>query len=634
MCGIAGIVGPGAGTAEDGAVLRKMLDRLAHRGPDDGHVVLREGAAIGARRLSIVDVASGRQPMEHPRDPVVVAMNGELYGHDDLRRGLEARGARFATRADTEVLLHAFALDGISCLDRLEGMYALAAWDGKTRTLVLARDRLGEKPLVWFASRGRIVFASEWRALAAHPDAPRDPDPDALALYLLHRFVPAPRTGIRGVHRLPPANALVWRDGKADVRPYWTMPIPGPERPAGCGSPREAAGTLRGLIERAVHSRLVAEVPVGIFLSGGLDSSTIAAVAARQGKVPTFTLRPSDPDFDEGDAARACSRALGTDHHEVPLDAAALDAGFEEVFDRVDDPIGDPSLVPTMLLSRAARQHVKVVLGGEGADELFGGYPTYVGARLAGLARLVPGPLRRRIVKGKASPGGHGNVRLAWLFRRWLEGAALPPLERHLAWFGAFPAAEQLALFRPETLPAIVGDALLDVGRAAAEPAAATGDPVDALLRADLLLHLPEALLAKVDRASMLSGLEARAPFLERSLVETAVGLPGRWKVRRWTTKWIMRKAVRGLVPAEVLRRRKRGFAVPVAKALGGALGDRLRERLDSSSLAREFLDPRVPLALLDAHRRGEADHARRLYPLLALLEWGERWTGARSATS
>ena len=274
MCGIAGIVGPGAGTAEDGAVLRKMLDRLAHRGPDDGHVVLREGAAIGARRLSIVDVASGRQPMEHPRDPVVVAMNGELYGHDDLRRGLEARGARFATRADTEVLLHAFALDGISCLDRLEGMYALAAWDGKTRTLVLARDRLGEKPLVWFASRGRIVFASEWRALAAHPDAPRDPDPDALALYLLHRFVPAPRTGIRGVHRLPPANALVWRDGKADVRPYWTMPIPGPERPAGCGSPREAAGTLRGLIERAVHSRLVAEVPVGTSDGSPIGSST------------------------------------------------------------------------------------------------------------------------------------------------------------------------------------------------------------------------------------------------------------------------------------------------------------------------------------------------------------------------
>ena len=284
--------------------------------------------------------------MEDPRGPTVVALNGELYGHAALRRDLEARGERFATGADTEVLLKHLVLDGTACLPRLDGMFAFAAWDGRTQTLVLARDRMGEKPLVWFAADDRLVFASELRALAAHPAAPRTLDPEAVARYLVHRFVPAPATPFVGVHRLPPAHVLVARAGRTEVRPYWTLPFPGDARPDGCATPREAAATVRAQLARAVASRRAAEVPVGVFLSGGLDSAAIAAFARRDGPVPTFTLRPTDADFDEGLAARATARALGTDHHEVPVDAAALAAGFEEVFARVDEPIGDPSPRP------------------------------------------------------------------------------------------------------------------------------------------------------------------------------------------------------------------------------------------------------------------------------------------------
>jgi len=627
MCGIAGIVGAGVGGPEDRAVLDRMLATMVHRGPDDGAALVGDGFAIGARRLAIVDLEHGRQPVANERGDVVVALNGELYDHAALRRAGEAEGVRYRTRSDTEVLLRLLESHGDGCLERLEGMYAFAAYDARRRVLLLARDRMGEKPLVWFETRGRIVFASEMRALAVHPDAPRDVDPDAIALYLQHRFVPAPRTAIRGIRRLPPGCALRFRDGRAAIEPYASLPVPGEVGLPGQATRAEAAAEVRRLLEEAVASRLEAEVPVGVFLSGGLDSSAIATLAARRQPLSTFTLRSDDAEFDEGDAARGLAAALGTAHHEVRVDDATLAAGFEHVFARVDEPIGDSSLVPTWLLSRAAREQVKVVLAGEGADELFGGYPTYLGARWARAARLVPGPLRRGLAR-LAGGGAHRNVGTRWLLRRLLDGADLPPLERHMAWFGAFPAAEQRLLFRPEARPAIVDDGLLEPLRVAAGPALRTGDPVDALLRADLLLHLPDALLSKVDRASMLEGLEVRAPFLERRLVEAAVRMPAAWKVRGLSTKVVLREALAGVVPDAVLSRRKRGFAVPVAKSLVGALGARLEDRLRSSPLARDLFDPAYPSRILAEHRAGRADHARRLYPLLALLEWADRWTG------
>src|SRR5262245_22470510 len=476
-----------------------MLATLSHRGPDDTGAIVRDGMAIGAKRLAIVDVDEGRQPVAAADGALVVALNGEIYDHDALRRDLEASGRRFATGSDTEVLLALLEKEWAECLDRLEGMYAFAAYDARRGELLLVRDRLGEKPLVWFETEGRIVFASEWRALAAHPDAPRAIDDDAVALYLMHRFVPAPRTGIRDVRRLPPAHALRFRDGRATVRPYWTLPVPpaGGDAPEGA-TPESAARETRRLLTAAVASRYRAEVPVGIFLSGGMDSGAIAALAAPMGPLHTFTLRPKDRDFDEGDAARETAQALHADHHEVPVGQEELERGFDEVLSRVDEPIGDSSLVPTLLLARAARRSVKVVLGGEGADELFGGYPTYLGARKAGTMRVIPRPLRRLLAWLAGGGASHGNIPTRWLVRRLLEGADLPPLERHLVWFGAFSPDEQLRLYRPEARPAIVGESLYAPSREAIAPALATGDPVDALLRLDVLLHLPDALLAKV----------------------------------------------------------------------------------------------------------------------------------------
>jgi asparagine synthase (glutamine-hydrolysing) len=556
---------------------------------------------------------------------VVVALNGELYDHARLRRDLETRGHSFRSGSDTEVLLRLYQEHGEGALERLDGMFALAIWDARRRTLLLARDRMGEKPLVWFEAGGDLVFASELQALAQHPEAPRDPDPDALALYLLHRFVPAPRTGLLGMHRLPPGHLLTWREGRATVRPWWSLPVP--ERGGRGAGPAPAAevARVRTLLEQSVEARRHAEVPVGVFLSGGVDSAAIAALAALSGPISTFTLRPDDPDFDEGNAARATALRLKTDHHEVALSAVDLERGFEEVFERIDEPIGDASLVPTLHLARAARTHVKVVLGGEGADELFGGYPTYLGARWARwLAPLPRGPLLA-LARRASAWSAAGNVGIAWMVWRLVEGARLEPLERHLAWFGAFPAVEQALLWHAGAMPPCVGEGLLDTARAAVAPALGTGDPVDALLRADLLLHLPDALLAKVDRATMAVGLEARAPFLERRLVEAVAAMPASWKVRGLKTKVLLKRALTGLLPREVLRRKKRGFAVPVSRALLGPLGERLRARLTSSRLTQDLLDPTHGLALLDEHRRGAADHGRKLYALLALLEWGER---------
>jgi asparagine synthase (glutamine-hydrolysing) len=622
MCGLAGIVGPGAEAPASLATLRAMLEVLAHRGPDDDALVSGEDHALGARRLSMLDLEDGRQPMRSEGGDVVVALNGEIYNDDELRAGLRARGARFRTRSDTEVALRLYEERGAELLEDLEGMFALAIWDARRRTLLLARDRLGEKPLVWFEAGGRLVFASEWRALARHPDVPREPDADATALYLLHRFVPAPRTGVRDVFRLPPGQVLTWRDGTARVRPYWSLPVPGDEPPP--RDRRAAAAEVRELLERSVTSRLRGDVPVGVFLSGGLDSAGVAALAARRGPLVTFTLRPTDPDFDEGEGARATAEALGAEHHEVPVDAEGIDAGFEEVFARVDEPVGDSSLVPTLLLARGARPHVKAVLGGEGADEVFGGYPTYLGARAARLVKVLPRFARRALARHLGRSGR--NVGTGWLIRRLLEGADLPLLERHLLWFGAYPAAEQALLWRPESRPPILDGDLLEVARAAAAPALASGDPIDPLLRVDLLLHLPEALLAKVDRATMLASLEARAPFLERRLVERGAILPGRWKVSGLRTKIVLREALRDVVPPEVLRRKKRGFAVPVSRALAGSLGELLRGRLHDSQRVRDFLDPAPFLTQLEEHRAGRADHGRRLYTLLAWIEWVERW--------
>jgi asparagine synthase (glutamine-hydrolysing) len=354
----------------------------------------------------------------------------------------------------------------------------------------------------------------------------------------------------------------------------------------------------------------------------------VAALAARSGPVTTFTLRPPGAGFDEGGAAAATAAAVGATHREVVVTSSELDRAFEDALERIDEPIGDSSVVAVLLLAAAAAREVKVVLTGEGADELFGGYPTYVGARLADAAsRFSVSSLRR--VASLVRPRGFQNVGARWLVARLLEGAAAPPLERHLAWLGGVLPVEQPSLWRRDALPPIVGEGALLAPVEAAAAGVPRDDAVEACLRADLLLHLSGVLLPKVDRATMLCGLEARAPFLERSLVERAAAVPAAWKVRGLSTKVVLRRALRGTVPGAALRRRKRGFALPVSAALAGRLGDRLERRLSEAALFRDLLDPSVFRALLGEHRRRERDHGRRLWSVLALVEWAERWAGA-----
>jgi len=603
MCGIYGAVSLDGRPLRHPEMVRRMADTLRHRGPDGGDVVTAPHAMIGARRLAIMDLTTGDQPFCSPDNAVWMVCNGEIYNAPALRADHAARGYPFRSRGDIETILPLYECHGADGVARLDGMFGLAIWDERRRRLVLARDRTGEKPLFWTIVGGELRFASEVQALLAFPDQPRRLDPGAADLYAALGYVPAPHTMLAGIRKLPPAHLLELVDGQVTVRRYWD--------PAECAAAPVApdAVALRDTLLGAVRRQLMSDVALGVFTSGGLDSSWLAAAAKTvlpDERIHTYAVRFLEPGYDESDFAAIVASRMGTVHHVVPADDAALLRALEIVTDRVAEPIGDPAVLPTYLLAEAAREHVKVVLSGEGADELLGGYPTYVGHRVAGWFAALPEALRRALAavvsRQRATPG---KVTLEYLAKRFVEAALLPPLERHLTWFGALgPSAAALAL-ATDRLRGFPDD-----------------DPLNRMLWLDFLTYLPDNLLVKVDRATMLASIEARAPFLDRAVLELALPAPSRHKVRGLRTKAILKEAARGVVPAEVIHRRKRGLSVPVARWLNGPLASLADRYLGAPRLvARARIAP-----LLVEHRAGTRNHARALWPLLVAERWAERW--------
>lgn len=633
MCGIAGYVRPDAHPA-DRQVVARMTARLAHRGPDGDGLFADGPTALGHRRLAIIDPQGGQQPMGNENGSIQVTYNGELYNEPQLRPYLQARGHRYRTACDTETLVHLYEELGADFVRELHGMFALALWDAPRRRLVLARDPMGQKPLYYAPlPGGGLAFASEPKALLEHPDVPRRLDPDGLARYLFYEYVPAPGTIWHGIRKLPQAHALVWENGQSRLVRYWSPPLPeeaGPD-PEAPGAFDQAASRFWTDFRHAVATHRRSDVPIGVFLSGGIDSSSVAAALAElepAASIRTFSIGFDDPSFDESRYFDAVAHHLGTNHHQRTFAVGDVLDLLPEVAAWLDEPFGDASILPTHLLSRFAREQVKVVLGGDGADELLAGYPTFLAERPARLYRRLPRLARALSARAVARlPVDHRNFSLDFKLKQFVRGAGQPPALAHQRWLGSFAGPEIASLLvQPPTID--VEAEHLQRAERLAEPL----PPDDALTRSLWLYqdtYLPDDILTKVDRASMACGLEVRAPFLDHPLVESLARLPASYKLRGRTGKRLLRRAVVGKLPPAVLARTKKGFGIPVARWLRGPLTGLLDSRLHPDRLQRQGLfRPAAVARLVADHRHGRRDNRKPLWTLLMFQLWFDHWLG------
>jgi asparagine synthase (glutamine-hydrolysing) len=619
MCGICGVA-TSDGAVPDLDAVRRMNGCLVHRGPDSDGLFHENGVALAARRLSIIDLEHGDQPIANEDGSVVVVQNGEIYNYRELRGELERRGHRFATASDTEVLVHLYEEHGDVFVERLRGMFALALWDSRRGRLLLARDRFGIKPLYYRVADGTLSFASELKAMLEQPGFSRQIDPRAVSAYLAFNSIPAPLTIFAEARKLRPGGLLVWSEGELAESRYARLRPVQAER-ARRGPADELAEELRETLRDSVRAHLVADVPVGVLLSGGVDSAGLAALAAgEQGAgVKTFSVGFEESSFDELDRARLVAQRYGTDHHEIVLRPDAVDL-LPRLVEAFDEPFGDSSALPTYLVSELAASHVKVALSGEGGDELFGGYYTYVADLLAprlGRFAALAAPLV------EALPSSDSKASFDYKAKRFVRAARLPPLERHHAWKEIFSAEDRASLLG-------AGDPGWDPVDLYRERYAETAgaEPLARLQDVDLGIYLADDLLVKTDRSSMAHSLELRVPFLDAEVAGFALGLATPLKVRRLAKKRLLRQALAPLLPREILRGRKQGFSIPVAAWLRGPLQGYAREVLSPATLSRQgCFDPATVTGLLDSHCSGREDLSRQLWGLMAFTLWFDRYT-------
>ena len=612
MCGIAGFVGRG-----DSAVLRRMTGRLAHRGPDaEGFLEKPDlGLFLGHRRLSIIDLCGGAQPMSTPDGATTIVFNGEIYNHPELRHELLAKGHQFVTdHSDTEVLLHAWREWGPAMLDRLNGMWAFAIFDHPHRRLFLARDRFGKKPLYWFSKNGTFAFSSELSSLREHPDAPTSPSELARVKFLAHALIPAPHTPIEGIHKLPSAHHLTLSlDGSPPkIQRWWRYTLEPDSRQQ---NEKAFVDELLSLLDAATRRRLVADVPLGVFLSGGLDSSTIAALASAsrgnsgEHRLQTFTIGFRESSFDESPFASHVAALLQSDHHTETLSLDAALSFLPQILNLLDEPQGDSSLLPTWLLCRYARTKVTVALSGDGGDELFAGYDPFRALRLASLyQKTVPRPMHEalRLIAARL-PVSHKNISLDFKIKRTLRGLDHAPRLWNPVWLGALEPSDLARLTESKfSIEEIYSEAI------DAWESCNSTDPVDRTLQFYTEIYLQDGILAKADRASMMNSLEVRSPFLDIEVADFARRLPHTFKLRGKTTKYLLKRAAERVLPREIVHRKKKGFGSPI-----GAW-------LRSGRIAPE---PRGPILArhLSAHLAGHSDERLHLWCEYVWQEWNKR---------
>jgi asparagine synthase (glutamine-hydrolysing) len=629
VCGIVGIVAAPGAPLPGEAVARAMNAAITHRGPDDEGIFRDQQAMIGMRRLSIIDLAGGHQPVHNEAGDIQAVFNGEIYNFRELRAELEGCGHRFYTQSDTEVIVHGYEQWGEACFARLDGMFGIALWDTRTRTLVLARDRYGEKPLFYAeqddagggGARGRrLLFASELKSLLQVPGFRPEVAPDAVRAYVCFGYVPTPGSIFRGVAKLPPGHYLRYVNGRASVHRYYTLELTPKHRL----SEAEAEEELARLLDQAVKSRLVSDVPFGAFLSGGLDSSVVVALMSRHLAQPvrTFSIGFREAAYNELSDARRVAQHLRTEHHELVVEPDAVEL-LQQLVWYLDEPFADSSAVPTYLVAKLARQHVKMVLTGDGGDEAFAGYDRYL--RFLDLERvgpLKPGAAAAASLAGRYVPGPNG-----YRLRRIAERLLQPFPDSYLS---------GVALTRADVADELLGDAVRPEGAghygglAAVAQASAGLGPLDRCIAIDFASYLPDDILVKLDRMGMANSLEGRAPFLDSRVVDFAVRLPRALRVRGHRGKHLLRRSAARWLPPEVLSKPKQGFAIPLGQWFRGPLAGLARDLIGSAPFRqRGLMRPRAAQRYLDSHLAGEADHGELLWLILSLELWARRYLDA-----
>ncbi len=623
MCGIAGVVYRDQGVQVSTGDLRRMCDTLVHRGPDDEGFFVDGGVGLGMRRLSIIDLAGGHQPMCNEDGRIWIIFNGEIYNFPDLRKELERLGHRFATHSDTEAIVHAYEEYGDDCVSKLNGMFAFAIWDQRLRRLFLARDRLGVKPLYYYLDGDFLAFGSEIKAILQLEEVPRELDLQALDAYLTFEYIPAPLSIFRGIRKLPPGHTLAFQEGRALVRQYWEVPCGAPL----AGGEEELRQRLYELLRDAVRIRLISDVPLGAFLSGGIDSSTIVCLMSEvmDRPVKTFSIGFDDPSYNELGYARAVARHFGTDHEELTIrpDVAGL---TQDLVRYLDEPLADVSIFPTYLVSRLARQQVTVALSGDGGDELFAGYDWYLADRLERAYRHLPASLRQRLVPYLLShvPPSSQKKGLVNVLKRFVEGAALPAELEHYRWNTFLTPEARRQMYTGELLAGLDGWSAASRFVACLN-AFGNADPLWRQQTADIKTYLADDILMKVDRMSMANSLEARTPFLDYRVVELAASLPSQFKLRGLKRKYLLKRCMAGRLPPLVLSRGKQGFSIPMKNWLRGELRPLLLDVLSPARLRREGLfNPPCVEELVRQHLEGVANHSHQLWALMVFEVWRE----------
>jgi asparagine synthase (glutamine-hydrolysing) len=629
MCGIAGVLDTRPDGKTSGDLVMRMLHAIAHRGPDDSGVFVGEQVALGSRRLKIIDLDGGRQPMSNEDDTVWVVYNGEIFEHAALRRELTARGHRFRTRCDTEVIVHAWEEYGPQSVEHLDGQFSFAVWDTRSETLMLARDRLGIKPLYYSWDGSRLVFGSEIKAVLASDLVGREVDLESLYRYVGYEFVPAPATMFRGVRKLPAGHRLTVTRGRLEVQPYWDLSF-APEDL----SEAECVRTIRQLLGKAVEKQLMADVPLGVFLSGGLDSTAVLAFAreATQGPLPTFTIGYRDDSFSEWEYARRVAEHYGTDHHEIVIEPVTPDL-IETAVWHLDEPMTDLSSIPCHVLCRHAREHVTVCLSGEGGDEVFVGYDRFIASKLEHLVySRVPRVARRHLVEPLVGwlPDQPQKKGVRNLLKRFVDGAALPVDGGHMRWQYFSSPEQDRRLFRQAFLQRITPDPFEPIRRCGLGAGS-----VDRLARecyVDLRFTMPDSVLMKVDKMSMANSLEVRVPFLDHRLVEFAARIPSRHKFPWLRTKAIYRKAMVDVLPPFILERGKQGYSLPLKTWLREELRDYMTTLLNTSPLLQEHMHVPFINTLIEEHLGRVRNHNHVLWALMNLALWHRRFIEGRAA--
>lgn len=630
MCGIAGWAKlKSDNLAQNGgeAVLHHMCEQMKHRGPDSEGLWLDESVALGMRRLSIIDLHTGEQPVYSEDKSIVVVMNGELYNFREVRAELEKRGHQFETQTDTEILPHLYEEYGEAMLEHINGMFAFALWDKRKEKLLIARDRFGEKPLYYGVFDGKLIFASEPKVLLANSSVKTEINADALRQYLSFDYVPAPHSIYKNVYKLPAAHLLISEKGEIRTRRYWNLSFQKEDFPA---TLEKSAENLRELLADAVRMRMVSDVPLGILLSGGVDSSTVAAFATQFSteKVKTFSIGFEEDSFDESKFARQVAAHLGTEHYEDKLSVEKAADLITEISGWLDEPLSDGSLLPTLLLSRFVRRHVTVALGGDGGDEIFAGYPMYYGHKMARVYEQLPQFLRSGVIEPLVNslPVSNSNLSFDYKAKRFVAASKYDAVTRHHSWFGSFSIDEQNQLLNKDVLAASRGD----IYKEATDLLKLTDaeNEIEQMQFLDMNFYMAEDILTKVDRASMAVSLEVRAPFLDPRIAQFAASIPLKYKLKGKKGKYILKKAVAPLLPKNILQRPKKGFGIPIAEWLKNRLNPLMHDLLAPERLKNQGLfNVDFVQKIIKEHETNYASHHKQLWTLLVFQLWFDKFS-------